>query len=84
MPVMKSSYRRPCTPEGLRKVETGELDFFDVEVYSNYNTGMMEQYFEEKMRKEAFERSKFDWKKVAIGIMIGIDSLDNLVGGDCT
>jgi len=70
--VRKSSYRRPITATGLKKMETGELDYFDQEVWADLNTGTLEQYFNEKTRTEGFKRSKFDWKAITFGILIGM------------
>jgi uncharacterized oligopeptide transporter (OPT) family protein len=72
MPVKKSSYRKPVTPEGLKKMENGTLDYFDDDTWANMNTATMEMYFEEKNRVESFTRSNFDWKKVSIGIIMGV------------
>jgi len=69
--VMKSAYRQPPTVDGLRGIENGTLTYFDTTMYSNFNTGLLEQYFNEKNREEGFEVSKFDWSKVAIGICLG-------------
>lgn len=70
--VQKSAYRQPVTPDGLRKIESGELKWFDIEMFSNLNTGVLEQYLDEKNRTEGFGRSKFTWRKVAVGILIGV------------
>ncbi len=59
------------TPTGIEKVEKGTLNYFDLEVWSNLNTGTVEQYFEEKNRVEGFERSRFVWKRIVIGLVIG-------------
>jgi len=69
--VFKSPYRQPPTPEGLRKIENGTLEWFDIEMYSNFNTGVLEQYFEEKNRTEGFHRSRWTWWKILVGITIG-------------
>jgi uncharacterized oligopeptide transporter (OPT) family protein len=69
--VKKSIYREPPTAEGLRKIENDELEWFDPVIYSNYNTGVLEQYFDERNIRKGFYRSKFVWKKVMIGILIG-------------
>lgn len=69
--VMKSPYRQPPTPDGLRAIENGTLDYFETEMYSNTNTGLLEQYLNEKSREDGFEVSKFRWKKVGIGIFLG-------------
>ncbi len=70
--VRKSAYRQPVTPDGLRKIESGELKWFDIEMFSNLNTGVLEQYLDEKNRGPGFGRSRFVWRKVFIGVMIGI------------
>jgi uncharacterized oligopeptide transporter (OPT) family protein len=70
--VRKSVYRQPVTPDGLRKIESGELKWFDIEMFSNLNTGVLEQYLDEKNRGDGFSRSRFVWRKVFVGILIGI------------
>ena len=70
--VRKSVYRQPVTPDGLRKIESGELKWFDIEMFSNFNTGLLEQYLDEKNRGPGFGRSSFVWRKVFIGVMIGL------------
>jgi uncharacterized oligopeptide transporter (OPT) family protein len=69
--VKKSVYREPPTAAGLEKIEKGTLDYMDKEVWSNLNTGVLEEYFEEKNRKDSFSRSRFVWRKVAVGIILG-------------
>lgn len=69
--VMKSAYRQPPTVDGLRAIEHGTLEYFDTAMYSNLNTGVLEQYLNEKNRTDGFEVSKFDWKKVAVGVFLG-------------
>ncbi|MGB1589435.1 MAG: OPT/YSL family transporter [Candidatus Poseidoniaceae archaeon] len=71
MGVKKSAYRQPVTPEGLKAIEKGKLTWLDDEMYNNLNTGVLEQYLEEKNLEEAFEVSHWDTKKVMIGIGIG-------------
>ncbi len=71
MGVKKSAYRQPVTPEGLKAIESGTLTWLDDEMYNNLNTGVLEQYLEEKNLEEAFEVSHWDTKKVCIGIGIG-------------
>ena len=71
MGVKKSAYRQPVTPEGLKAIESGTLTWLDDEMYNNLNTGVLEQYLEEKNLEEAFEVSHWDTKKVMIGIGIG-------------
>lgn len=80
--VKKSIYREPPTPEGLKKIEKDELEWFDPAVFANYNTGVLEQYFDERNIKKGFYRSKFVWRKVLIGILIGTSFalIDQYVG----
>ena len=40
-------------------------------MYNNLNTGVLEQYLEEKNLRDSFEISHWDTKKVLIGILIG-------------
>lgn len=69
--VRKYSYREPPTPQGLKGMEKGTLNRFDVEMFSNLNTGALEQYLEEKNRVEGFKGNPFQWKKVAVGVILG-------------
>ncbi|MEW6070447.1 MAG: OPT/YSL family transporter, partial [Candidatus Thermoplasmatota archaeon] len=69
--VRKYSYREPPTPQGLKGMEHGTLKHFDIEMFSNLNTGVLEQYLEEKNRVEGFIGKPFIWKKVILGIVIG-------------
>jgi uncharacterized oligopeptide transporter (OPT) family protein len=52
-------------------MEEGTLDYFDEVYWSNFNTGAMEQYLDEKTRKEGFRRSKWRWKTVIFGTFLG-------------
>jgi uncharacterized oligopeptide transporter (OPT) family protein len=72
MAVKKSIYRNDPTPAGLEAMEKGTLKHFDTEVYSNLNTGLLEEYLEEKNRTRDFGRSSWDWKKIAMGLLIGM------------
>jgi putative OPT family oligopeptide transporter len=69
---MKSIYRQPLTADGIKKIENGTMGYFDDEMWSNLNTGAMEQYLNEKTRVEGFQRSKWKWKRVGFGIIMGI------------
>ena len=71
MGVKKSAYRQPVTPEGLKAIEKGTLTWLDNEMYNNLNTGVLEQYLEEKNLEEAFEISHWSTSKVLLGIAIG-------------
>jgi len=72
MPVRKSVYRQPLSPEGIKEMENEELDYFDTTMWANFTTGTLEQYFNEKARKDSFKRSHFNWKHVIYGISIGM------------
>jgi len=69
--VKRSAYRQPVTPSGLEAIEKGTLSWLDEDMYNNLNTGVLEQYLEEKNLNESFEVSHWDSKKVLIGILIG-------------
>ena len=69
--VPRSAYRQPVTPSGLESIEKGTLSWLDDDMYNNLNTGVLEQYLEEKNLQESFEISHWDTKKVLIGILIG-------------
>ena len=69
--VPRSAYRQPVTPSGLESIENGTLSWLDDDMYNNLNTGVLEQYLEEKNLQESFEISHWDTKKVLIGILIG-------------
>ena len=71
MGVQKSAYRQPVTPEGLKAIEEGKLTWLDDEMYNNLNTGVLEQYLEEKNIQESFEVSHWSTPKVLYGIAIG-------------
>ncbi len=71
MGVQKSAYRQPVTPEGLKAIEEGKLTWLDDEMYNNFNTGLLEQYLEEKNLQESFEVSHWNTPKVLYGIAIG-------------
>ena len=76
--VQKSAYRQPVTPEGLKAIEEGKLTWLDDEMYNNLNTGVLEQYLEEKNLEESFEVSHWNTPKVLYGIAIGAVSYTHL------
>ena len=57
--VSKSAYRQPITPQGLKAIEAGTLTWLDDEMYNNLNTGVLEQYLEEKNLEES-DRKNLD------------------------
>ncbi|RAH13576.1 MAG: hypothetical protein CMB56_007000 [Methanobacteriota archaeon] len=71
MGVDKSAYRQPVTPEGLKAIEKKTLTWLDDDMYNNFNTGLLEQYLEEKNLEDSYEVSHWDTKKVAIGVLVG-------------
>ena len=71
MGVEKSAYRQPVTPQGLKAIEEGTLTWLDDDMYNNLNTGVLEQYLEEKNVEESFEVSHWNTPKVLYGIAIG-------------
>ena len=68
--VPRSAYRRPVTAKGLKGIEQGTLTR-DEDMYNNLNTGVLEQYLEEKNIQEGFEISHWSPTKILIGILIG-------------
>jgi uncharacterized oligopeptide transporter (OPT) family protein len=69
--VRKSAYRQPVTAKGLAAIEAGTLTWLDEDMYNNLNTGLLEQYLEEKNLEESFEVSHWSLSKVMIGILLG-------------
>ena len=69
--VEKSAYRQPVTASGLEAIEKGTLTWLDEDMYNNLNTGVLEQYLEEKNLEESFEISHWNTRKVLIGVLIG-------------
>jgi uncharacterized oligopeptide transporter (OPT) family protein len=59
------------TAKGLAAIESGTLSWLDEDMYNNLNTGLLEQYFEEKNLSESFEISHWSLGKIMIGILIG-------------
>ena len=55
--VPRSVYRRPVTAKGIKAIEEGSLTWPDENISANLNTGVLEQYLEEKNIEEGFEIS---------------------------
>jgi len=70
--VRTSAYRQTPTPEGLKAIEEGTLDYFDTEMYANFNTEVLEEYLEEKNRSDGFGSTKWKWNQMLLGLAIGI------------
>lgn len=71
MNVRKSPYRKPATPRGLRGIEQGTLKWFDMEMFANFNTGVLEQYLDDKNRRESFIKRAWDWRKIIFALVLG-------------
>jgi putative OPT family oligopeptide transporter len=69
--VKTSTYRRTPTPAGLEAIEKGQLTWLDTDSFANFNTGVLEEYLEEKNRGDGFGNAPFDWRKVAPSIAVG-------------
>ena len=67
--VRRSTYRQPLTPKGLERIEKGQLNWFDTEMYSNFNTEVLEEYLDHKNRSESFRASSFSWWKLLLAIL---------------
>ena len=70
--VRTSPYRQTPTPGGLKAIEKGTLDYFETEMYANFNTEVLEEYLEEKNRKDGFGSTKWKWNQMLLGLAIGI------------
>ncbi len=70
--VRTSAYRQTPTPDGLKAIEKGTLDYFDTEMYANFNTEVLEEYLEEKNRKDGFGSTTWKWNQMMLGLIIGI------------
>jgi uncharacterized oligopeptide transporter (OPT) family protein len=56
----------------LKAIEKGTLDYFDTEMYANFNTEVLEEYLEEKNRKDGFGSTTWKWNQMMLGLIIGI------------
>ena len=70
--VRTSPYRQTPTPEVLKAIEKGTLDYFDTEMYANFNTEVLEEYLEEKNRRDGFGSTTWKWNQMMLGLIIGI------------
>ncbi|GIR07963.1 MAG: hypothetical protein CM15mP18_2920 [Methanobacteriota archaeon] len=71
MGVQRSAYRQPATPQGLKAIEDGTLTWLDDDMYNNLNTGVLEQYLEEKNLRNPSKVPTGAPPKVLLGIAIG-------------
>lgn len=69
--VRRSTYRQPMTPSGIEKIEKGTMNWLDPEMFVNFNTGALEQYLDEKNRRDSFAVPAWSWWKVLVSIAIG-------------
>ena len=72
MGVKRSAYRQPLTPLGLKSIEEGTLTWLDDDMYNNLNTGLLEQYLEEKNLEDSYQISHWSTAKVGIGVLMGL------------
>jgi uncharacterized oligopeptide transporter (OPT) family protein len=56
----------------LKAIEKGTLDYFDTEMYANFNTEVLEEYLEEKNRRDGFGSTTWKWNQMMLGLIIGI------------
>jgi hypothetical protein len=54
--VRTSAYRQTLTPKDLKAIEKGTLDYFDPEMYANFNTEVLE----EKNKRDGFGSTKWN------------------------
>ena len=66
------TYRRPLTANGIKQMEEGTIRPYSPEIYANFNTGVLEQYLDEKARKDSFKIKQWSWSRTLIGIAIGV------------
>ncbi|MCG2827142.1 MAG: hypothetical protein L6265_11190, partial [Thermoplasmatales archaeon] len=69
--VRSFAYRRAPTARGIESIEKDMIKPYDVDMYANFNTGVLEQYLDEKYRTTSFTGKQWIWKKVLIGLLIG-------------
>lgn len=70
-PRVPGRYRRTPTPGGLEQMEKGTLAPFDLETYANLDTGVLEEYLDERGRGPAFTASAWSWRLVLAASAIG-------------
>jgi uncharacterized oligopeptide transporter (OPT) family protein len=70
--VRSFAYRRAPTARGIESIEKDQIKPYDVDIYANFNTGVLEQYLDEKYRVTSFRKKQWFWKKVLIGLVIGM------------
>lgn len=72
MPKLRTfAYRRVPTAKGLEAIEKDKIEPYDVDLYANFNTGVLEQYLDEKYRATSFLRRQWIWKTVLLGVVVG-------------
>ena len=67
---MKRYYRQNLSSKGLKNIESGVIERYSPEFYANLNTGVLEQYLEERNEKE-FDKHEFNWFNVSLPLIIG-------------
>ncbi|MEW6069156.1 MAG: OPT/YSL family transporter [Candidatus Thermoplasmatota archaeon] len=66
----KRYYRRFPSPKGLENIEVGALERYSPEFYANLNTGVLEQYLEERNEKE-IDKRELNWLNISLPLIIG-------------
>jgi len=69
-PFRGRSRQEAVTPGGLRSIEKGEMELYDKELYANINTGVLEQYLDEKGRTIDPSVSRFSLLKLMLMIFL--------------
>ena len=69
--VRRSAYRVPPTAKGIEGVEKGTLKWFDNAMFSNFNTGLLEQYLDDKNSRESFDICIWTPWKIFFALVIG-------------
>ena len=70
--VRSFAYRCALTARGIESIEKDQIQPYDIDIYANFNTGVLEQYLDEKYRVTSFRKKQWFWKKVLIGLIIGM------------
>ena len=70
--VRSFAYRRDLTARGIESIEKDQIQPYDIDIYANFNTGVLEQYLDEKYRVTSFRKKQWFWKKVLLGLIIGM------------
>ena len=67
--VRSFAYRHAPTARGIESIEKDQIQPYDIDIYANFNTGVLEQYLDEKYRVTSFRKKQWFWKKVLLGLI---------------